>query len=138
MSIRHHYQLKSHGKLLWTKAAFGCQNSDLIITARLLIDTGATFTALSDRLVNAIVETPTILRQESIMTASDRLMAPVIAVPWINCLGQQIDAFPVISLPIPNSAFIDGLIGIDFLRRYKAIIDIEQAQISVRSRLPIA
>ena len=65
------------------------------------------------------------------MTASDRLIAPVIAVPWTNCLGQQIDSFPVIALPIPNSAFIDGLVSIDFLRRYKAVIDIEQAQILV-------
>ena len=131
MSIRHHYQLKPHGRLLWTKAAFGCQNSDLIITARLLIDTGATFTALSDRLVNAIVETPVILRQEPIMTASDRLMASVIAVPWINCLGQQINDFPIIALPIPSNAFVDGLIGIDFLRRHKAIIDIEKSEISI-------
>jgi aspartyl protease family protein len=128
---RNYYKLKPHGKLLWTKAAFGCQNSDLIITARLLIDTGATFTALSDRLVKAIVETPLVLRQEPIITASDRLMVPVIAIPWMNCLGQQINNFPMISLPIPHNAFIDGLIGIDFLRQHKGIIDIEKSEISV-------
>jgi predicted aspartyl protease len=129
--LRNRYQLKPHGKLLWTKAAFGCQGSDLIVTARLLIDTGASYTAVSDRLIRSIVESPVILRQEPIMTASQRLTAPVIAVPWINCLGQQIDNFPVIALPIPSNAFIDGLVGIDFLRRFKALIDIDSSEILV-------
>jgi predicted aspartyl protease len=129
--LRNRYQLKPHGKLLWTKAAFGCQGSDLLVTARLLIDTGASYTAVSDRLIRSIVESPVILRQEPIMTASQRLTAPVIAVPWINCLGQQIDNFPVIALPIPSNAFIDGLVGIDFLRRFKALIDIDSSEISV-------
>ncbi len=131
MILRNRYKLKPHGKLLWTKAAFGCQGSELIVTARLLIDTGASYTAVSDRLIRSIVETPIIIREEPIMTASDRLMAPVVAVPWINCLGQQVDQFSVIALPIPNNAFIDGLVGIDFLRRFKAVIDIDASEISV-------
>jgi hypothetical protein len=44
--------------------------------------------------------------------ASDRLMAPVIAVPWMNCLGQRLDNFPMLALPLPTNAFIDSLIAI--------------------------
>jgi predicted aspartyl protease len=125
------YKLNPHGRLFWTKAAFGSANSEAIITARLLIDTGASYTGLSEPLIQAIVGNPIVLRQQPIMTASDRLMAPVIAIPWMSCLGQRLDNFSMLALPLPTNAFIDGLIGIDFLKRYKAIIDIDQAEISV-------
>jgi hypothetical protein len=72
------YRLNHHGSLLWTKAAFHSLDRDVIITARMLIDTGACYTALSDHLMNAIFDNPIPLRQQPIATASPNIMAPVI------------------------------------------------------------
>jgi predicted aspartyl protease len=126
-----HYKLKPHGRLLWTKAACGCQDSELVITARLLIDTGASYTALSDQLIRAIVDPPIPIRQQAIMTASNQILAPVIAIPWLNCLGKQMDNFAVIALPLPSNTCVDGLLGIDFLRSCGAMINIDRAEIIV-------
>jgi predicted aspartyl protease len=131
VTTRKRYTLRPHGKLLWTKAAFGYQDNELVITARLLIDTGASYTVLSDRLVRSILDQPVPIRQESIMTASSIVSAPVVAVPWINCLGKQIFDFPIVSLSLPTNAFIDGLVGIDFLRFCGAVIDVDRAEILI-------
>jgi predicted aspartyl protease len=125
------YRLNHHGSLLWTKAAFHSPDRDVIITARMLIDTGASFTALSDRLISAILDNPIPLRQQSIATASQNIMAPVIAIPRFNCLGKQLNSFAMLTIPIPRNAFIDGLIGIDFLRSCGALIDIERSEIII-------
>jgi predicted aspartyl protease len=131
VTLQNRYKLKPHGRLLWTKAAFSYQDSELVITARLLIDTGASYTAISDRLLRALIDTPIPLRQQAIMTASEQIWAPVIAVPWLNCLGKQMPNFPVIAIPLPSSTFVDGLVGIDFLRLCGAIIDIDRSEILV-------
>jgi predicted aspartyl protease len=125
------YQLKPHGQVLWTQVAFKCQDRELFITARLLIDTGASYTCLSNHLVKAITDHPTALRQTTIQTASDRLTVPVIAIPRFNCLGKQIDDFPIVAIPLPINSYAKGLIGMDFLRLCGAIIDIDRAEILV-------
>jgi predicted aspartyl protease len=125
------YKLKTHGQLLWTQAACKCQDQELFITARLLIDTGASYTCLADDLVRSIIDNPIPLRQTTIQTASDRLTVPVIAIPRFNCLGKQIDAFPIIAIPLPINSYVKGLIGMDFLRLCGALIDIDQSEIVI-------
>jgi predicted aspartyl protease len=133
------YKLKTHGQLLWTQAVCKCQDQELFITARLLIDTGASYTCLADDLVRSIIDDPIPLRQTTIQTASDdlrsvvdhRLTVPVIAIPRFNCLGKQIDAFPIIAIPLPINSYVKGLIGMDFLRLCGALIDIDQAEIVI-------
>jgi predicted aspartyl protease len=125
------YRLNLHGSLLWTKAAFYSPDRDLVITARMLIDTGASYSALSDHFIRAILDNPVPLSHRSIATASQSIMAPVIEVARFNCLGKQIDNFAIVTLPIPRNAFIDGLIGIDFLRSCGALIDVERSEIVI-------
>jgi predicted aspartyl protease len=129
--VDHRYKLKTHGQLLWTQAAFKCQDRELFITARLLIDTGASYTCLSDHLVRSIIDQPTPLRQTTIQTASDQLTVPIIAMPRFSCLGKQIDAFPIVAIPLPINSYAKGLIGMDFLRLCGAMIDIDRSEILV-------
>lgn len=87
---------------------------------------------LSDRLVRSIVgEFPATLRQENILTANGRITAPVVSVPWISCLGDRIDQFPILACALPASTFIDGLLGMDFLTRCRAVIDVYKSEIQV-------
>lgn len=124
------YRVNRWGDLLWLRIAVGNQDGSSIVKVRLLIDTGASFTTLPTRvlqLVGCELEQP--LRTQNITVASGIISAPVVAVPWFNCLGQRIENFPVVAYTIPTNAFVDGLLGIDFLRRYRAIINVAEVEI---------
>jgi predicted aspartyl protease len=125
------YKLKTYGHLLWTQAVFKCDNRDLFITARLLIDTGASYTCLSQQLIQSIIDNPTPLSQQTIQTASQKITVPVIALPRLNCLGKQLDNFPIVAIPLPANGYVKGLIGMDFLRQFGALIDIDRSEIII-------
>ncbi len=126
------YKLQKQGNLLWSRAAFGCNDSALIVTVRLLVDTGASYTMLSNRFIQSIAgKAIEPLRSESILTANGSITAPVIPVPWIHCLGNRIEQFPIVACALPTNAFIDGLLGMDFLIRCAAVIDVHKAEIYV-------
>lgn len=134
MNRRNYYPLQKWGNIFLVQAAFGCQDPDLVVTAKLIVDTGASYTVLSHRLMRTIAGANAVpLRQENIVTASQRTTAPVMAAPWINCLGMQIESFPIVALTLPTNAVVDGLLGVDFMKCCKAVIDIDRAEISVPS-----
>jgi predicted aspartyl protease len=100
---------------------------------RLLVDTGARNTVLPAQLLRELgcnLDNPQ--RNIQITAAGGVLQVPRIIVPWFNCLGNRHEKFEVIALDLPRSAGIDGLLGMDFLTEIGAIVDIEQAQISVK------
>jgi predicted aspartyl protease len=132
VSRKSYYPLQKWGNIFLVQAAFGSQDNDLVVTAKLIVDTGASYTVISNRLMRTIAGVnATPLRQENIVTASQRMTAPVIAVPWMNCLGMQIDEFPTVALTLPTNTMVDGLLGVDFMKRCKAVIDIDRAEIVV-------
>ena len=125
------YKLKTYGQLLWTQAAFKCEDRDLFITARLLIDTGASYTCLSQHFIQSITDNPNPIRQQSIQTASQQLTVPVIAIPRLSCLGKQLDCFPIVAIPLPKNGYAQGLLGMDFLRQCGALIDIDRSELVI-------
>lgn len=132
MTAKKLYKLQKQGNLLWCRVAFGCSDSELVVTAKLLIDTGASYTMVSDRLVRSIVDLSLEdLPRTAILTANGRISAPIVPVPWMNCFGERIEQFPILACALPTRTFIDGLLGMDFLGRCRAVIDVSQAEISV-------
>jgi len=126
------YKLQKQGNLLWCRTAFGCTDSELVVTAKLLIDTGASYTMVSDRLVRSISDCSLEeLPRRAILTANGSMTAPVIPVPWMNCFGDRVEQFPILACALPTTAFIDGLLGMDFLGHCRAVIDVHQAEIYV-------
>lgn len=90
---------------------------------------------LSNRLIAAISgESINPLRTESILTANGKITAPVIPVPWMNCFGNRIEQFPILACALPTNTFIDGLLGMNFLTECAAVIDVEKAEVYVRSQ----
>ncbi len=69
------------------------------------------------------------LRRTRVITASGVIVAPVVRVSWFHCLGQQMEDFPVTAYTLPPGTFVDGLLGMDFLLRYKAVIAIESGTV---------
>ncbi|MFM2431188.1 MAG: hypothetical protein RLZZ511_2401 [Cyanobacteriota bacterium] len=127
------YQLEQRQNFLLTKAA-ACSVEKRCKVIRLLIDTGANFTVLPPDILREVgcdLEKP--LRRIQIAAAGGLIQVPIVAVPWFNCLGQQIEEFPVAALKLPAAAAIDGLLGMDFLKMQGAVLDIRQSSILIAS-----
>jgi predicted aspartyl protease len=117
------YPVQKSGNLFIVKASIGRSNAAPSIL-QLLIDTGATQTGLpidflSDIGCPATSQTP----QRIITTGNGVIQVPIVQVPWLNCLGQRVEDFPVLALQLPVSRYINGILGMDFLTQFQAVID---------------
>jgi aspartyl protease family protein len=131
MTARRIYRLNRQGNLLWLRASVGRARENPIIL-RLLIDTGSSYTVLPRRILERLgcnLEQPR--QTTTIVTASAIVKMPIVPVPWFNCLGVRKENFSVVAMDLPIGSFTNGLLGIDFLREEKAIIDIFQGEISL-------
>jgi predicted aspartyl protease len=125
------YPVQKSGNLFIIKAAIGRANASPSII-QLLIDTGATQTGLSMQFLIDIdcpitAFTPT----RSITTGNGVIQVPIVPIPSLNCLGQQVIDFPVLALKLPISRYINGILGMDFLTQFRAVIDIGNGHITL-------
>ena len=97
-----------------------------------MVDTGASFTILPVEVVKRLgYDTSHPVRMARLAAASGIIVAPVIKISWLNSLGWVMKNFEVAVHTIPSPAF-DGVLGMDFLHRCKAIISIADAEIYFR------
>jgi len=129
MNSRKIYHLNRQGNLLWLRASVGSGRENPIIV-RLLVDTGSSYTVLPRQILERLGCNLAQSRQTTrIITASTVVTMSIVPVPWLNCLGVRKENFPVVAMNLPIGAFTNGLLGIDFLREERAIIDIFQGKI---------
>jgi predicted aspartyl protease len=131
MSPRRIFALQRYGNLLCLRASVRGLSGDLRVV-RLLVDTGSSFTVVPVQVLQDIgysqsEQYPSV----SIMAASGILRSPVVAVAEFNCLGQQIADFSVVAMNVPFNPIFNGILGMDFMTRYRASIDIEKAEITL-------
>ena len=123
------YNLYPHGKnLLQTPARVGGVKKGDYFSIKLLVDTGASFTILPVQILKDLgydIKHP--IREENIVTGKGTIKAPVVQVSWLNCLGQTIKNFEVIAYNLPPNLRVDGVLGMDFLRNFRAVILLEKA-----------
>ena len=131
MTSRRIYRLNRQGNLLWLRASVGRSRENPIVV-RLLVDTGSSYTVLPRRILERLgcnLQQPS--QTTTIVTASAIVKMPIVPVPWFNCLGVRKENFSVVAMDLSMGSFANGLLGIDFLREEKAIIDIFQGEISL-------
>jgi aspartyl protease family protein len=58
-----------------------------------------------------------------------------VAVTWFSCLGQRVENFSIVAHTLPATTFVDGLLGMDFLTRFQAVISVREAQIRLRQSI---
>jgi predicted aspartyl protease len=120
--------------LLLTRAAFGGKVKKRSVILRLLLDTGASSTILSAEAVSRMGYDPgQPFRTERLVTANGVIIAPVFRLSWFNCLGQTLKDFPVVAHSIPSGIPADGLLGMDFLSSWGAVISVADARISFKT-----
>jgi predicted aspartyl protease len=100
------------------------------IVLRLAVDTGATATMINVAPLVSVGYDPSLVSHRvQVTTGSGVEFVPKINVTKIRVLGQERIQFPVLSHTLPPSASIDGLLGLDFLRSQKLVIDFRQGTI---------
>lgn len=125
------YRLLRYGQnLLAVQATIGSREGGDFLRVRLLVDTGSSFTILPVQVLqNLGYDTGNPLRRQELVTGQGRIYASVINVSWFNCVGQLIEDFEIVAHNLPPNIRINGLIGMDFLTRFQAVISVGDAEI---------
>jgi predicted aspartyl protease len=125
------FSLQRYGNLLCLKASVRGPSGDPRVV-RLLVDTGSSYTVLPVQVLRDIGYSPDDRGQTgSIMAAGGILRSPVIAVLEFNCLGQAAIDFPVVAMNVPFNPVFNGILGMDFMTRYRSVIDLQKAEITL-------
>ncbi len=99
---------------------------------RLALDTGATQTLINSSLLVAIGYDPAAGGDRvEVTTGSGVEFAAVVSVSTIVALGQELVDLPVLAHTLPPSAGVDGVLGLDFLRRKLLTIDFANGRLEL-------
>lgn len=131
MSRRAIYSLEVRNGLLFLRVAVGDSIRQPVI-ARLLVDTGSSFTVLSTQVLeDAGCNLQLPQGFIAITAASGVVQGKIFEVPQFSALGQTIEKFRVVGFNLPKSADMDGLLGMNFMRSCGAIVDTGEACITI-------
>ncbi len=91
---------------------------------QLLLDTGATTSLIRDTILIALGYDPSQSTDlVSVTMGSGVALVPRLVLTRLTALGQHRIGFPVLAHPLPPSAGVDGLLGLDFLRGHSLTLD---------------
>lgn len=100
--------------------------------AALVLDTGATTTALNRRLLNSLGYDPgSSTDLVRIATGSAMETVPRLMVNRLGALGRHAVGLRVLAHDLPTEAGVDGLLGLDFFRGLSLTIDFRAGQIAL-------
>ncbi len=99
-----------------------------------VIDTGASATSIPTSMLGPLgitidENTP----RQQVRTASDEFEAPVVALPPVNLQGAVVDGMRATVLDLPGQPGT-GLLGLDFLGRFRIDLDIEKGWLLLEPR----
>ena len=101
-------------------------------TARLALDTGATRTVVSKELVQSLGYGPLALSEDArIVTGSGTVSVPLLSIDRIEALGKTETNMRILCHTLPSRAGIDGVLGLDFLRGERLVIDFRAGQLAL-------
>lgn len=123
------YNLKPYGNLFYTTGTL--KGDSEIISCNLLVDTGSTYTILPWEILYNIGCDPTKSREKiRVITASGYVLAPKVKLQWIHSLGSRFEDFQVLCHTMPPTFYVDGILGMDFLKKAKVHFHIFEGQIT--------
>ncbi len=102
------------------------------LSLKMALDTGATYTMIPSEAAVAIGRDPLRSRRRiEITTGSSIEYVPVITVPIFRAFGIEIKNMEIICHNLPTQSPVEGLLGLNFLKRAKVIIDFSRNIIDV-------
>lgn len=105
-------------------------NGDIVV--RLALDTGATGCMINWDLTVLLGYDPASVEDRiQVTTGSSVEFAPQISIQKIEALERCINDFPVLCHTLPPTATVDGILGLDFFRGVRLIIDLRAGSIII-------
>ena len=99
---------------------------------RLALDTGATRSLVSWDVIVFLGYDPAIVPERIQMTTGSGVeFVPRIVLQKIEALGQERQDFPMLCHTLPPNATVDGVLGLDFFRGWKLIVDFRAGQVTI-------
>ncbi len=99
---------------------------------RMAVDTGATTTTVRTGVLVRLGYDPAVSAERVPMTtASGVEYVPRVPIIRMDALGQRRQPFTVVGHTLPPSATVDGLLGLDFFRGRRLILDFQGGTITV-------
>ena len=131
MTSKRLYHCSRYGNLLILKAA-ASSTTNTVRQFRLLVDTGSTYTMLRVNILEALdCDIKNSLRRIRTSAGGGIIEAPIVAVPWFNCLGERLKNFSIVAYTLPATTFVDGLLGMDFLTLIQAVVYAKEGEIRI-------
>jgi predicted aspartyl protease len=102
------------------------------IVVRFALDTGATGSSVNWDIAKLLGYDPdNITERTQLITASGVERAPAIVLQRIEALGQEHSKFSVLCHSLPADAGIDGILGLDFFRNSRLVLDFRLGLVSL-------
>ena len=99
---------------------------------RLVLDTGASRTIISRKLLMKIGYLHLDAnRFVALSTASEQVRLPIVTVQEVASLGLSRTDLDIIAHDIPTATRADGLLGLDFFRDQRLVIDLRQQTVLI-------
>ena len=105
-------------------------NGDAVV--RLALDTGATSTLIRSGILVALGYDPAAWADRvRVTTGSGVEFAPRVTLIRLRALGVERKSFRILAHTLPPTASVDGVLGIDFLRRHRLTIDFRKGEVDL-------
>jgi len=125
------YQAEKRGVLLLIRAFIEGESGRAY--PKLLLDTGSAYTLISQEILESIGCSPALpKRTQRIITGSGYKIVPVVSVNQFHCLGSLINNLEIFAHTWPFGAYVDGLLGMDFLTKFETEIRLYSGEILIR------
>ncbi len=117
-------------ELVIVKATAYCPTG--VAFLKLALDPGATGSMINTAMMVAIGLDPALSQERrEVVTGSGIEFAPKVFIPEFHSLGIKVKNYPVLCHTLPQGAMVDGVLGLDFFRNKKLVIDFQKGLISV-------
>lgn len=96
------------------------------------LDTGATYTIIPWEVAEILGYEPAVSKDRvAMVTASGVERAPLITLKSISVLGMAVSNVQTIVHNLPEKSYVDGLLGLSFLRRFKICLDFQNGVLEI-------
>jgi predicted aspartyl protease len=120
----------AQGRLIGLKVRIGGPSGDTVV--QLALDTGATRTMISQQAMQLLGYDPSKSTEHAqVTTGSGVESVPRLSLESLEALGQTRTDFTVPCHTLPPTASVDGVLGLDFFRGQRLIIDFRTASITL-------
>ncbi|MFN4217815.1 MAG: TIGR02281 family clan AA aspartic protease [Candidatus Bipolaricaulia bacterium] len=107
----------------------------IVETARMALDTGATYVMIPWDLAESLGYQPGRSRERiEMVTASGVERAPLITLQSVRLAGLEAQRVKALVHDLPPRSFVDGLLGLSFLRNFKFCLDFERGLLELFQR----